>query len=35
MGVLVRGADNPPGVNEESSVFGNFSRSIISYGELD
>ena len=24
MGVLVRGADNPPGVNEESSVVGNF-----------
>jgi sRNA-binding protein len=27
MGVLVRGADNLPGVNEESSVVGNFSRS--------
>src|SRR6478672_1691612 len=29
MGVLVRGADNQPGV---SSVVGNFSRSTITYG---
>ena len=35
MDVLVRGADNPPGVNEESSVVGNFSRLTITYGGLD
>jgi len=34
MGVLVRGANNPPGVNEESSVVGNLSRSGITCGGL-